>query len=168
MHPKMTWVEALPRVLYCYHNTIGETGLSPFQMVFGRDRVEVGLPVQIPRECEDAQTYFDRLAELDKSIATLMNKRLRSIAARLNSTKTRKKPFKEGDKVWWLRPRPGVGSGLETWWLGPCRVTAREGPSSYTILAKPKTFQGVHRDQLKPHVVDEVSGKPLKFLSTSP
>ena len=41
---------------------------------------------------------------------------------------------------------------------------AREGPSSYTILAKPKTLQSVHRDQLKPFVADEVSGNPLAIF----
>lgn len=37
------WVEVLPRVLWAYHNLIGESGMSPFQIVFGRDRHEAGV-----------------------------------------------------------------------------------------------------------------------------
>ena len=38
----INWVEALPRVLCAYHDTRGESGYSPFQIVFGRERFVAG------------------------------------------------------------------------------------------------------------------------------
>ena len=46
----INWVEALPRVLVQYHDVLGESDLSPFQILFGRDRGTVGIPYP-PRAC---------------------------------------------------------------------------------------------------------------------
>ena len=48
----INWVEALPRVLRAYHDTRGESGYSPFQIVFGRERFVAGAPLPVERECE--------------------------------------------------------------------------------------------------------------------
>ena len=45
-HQKINWVEALPRVLYRYHDVINETGHSPYQILFGRPRLGLGIPHQ--------------------------------------------------------------------------------------------------------------------------
>ena len=58
---RINWVEALPRVLRYHHNAIGETGLSPYQTLFGRDRPEAGLPYTPPMKCPSAQTFFYRI-----------------------------------------------------------------------------------------------------------
>ena len=34
----INWVEALPRILRFYHDLPGESGLSPFEAMFGRER----------------------------------------------------------------------------------------------------------------------------------
>ena len=37
------WVEALPRALCLYHDTVGEMGHSPYQIMFGRERLLRGI-----------------------------------------------------------------------------------------------------------------------------
>ena len=43
------WVEALPRVLRLQHDMVGEAGLSPHEIVFGRERSLAGVPFRNPR-----------------------------------------------------------------------------------------------------------------------
>ena len=40
----INWVEALPRALRLHHDLVGEAGLSPYQILFGRERNLAGLP----------------------------------------------------------------------------------------------------------------------------
>lgn len=40
----VNWVEALPHALRLIHDRVGEGGMSPHQIVFGRDRNLAGLP----------------------------------------------------------------------------------------------------------------------------
>ena len=51
---KLNWVEALPRVLFILHEVRGESGLSPYEIIFGRPRHVAGLQYDPPRECEDS------------------------------------------------------------------------------------------------------------------
>ena len=72
---KISWVEALPRALWAYHNTPGESGLSPFQIVFGRERGEAGTPTPEIRECESAKMFFENMNDTDQKIANIMNEK---------------------------------------------------------------------------------------------
>ena len=50
--------EALPRVLRIQHDTIDPiTGLSPYQIVFGRDRALAALPWEKFEEAPEASTF---------------------------------------------------------------------------------------------------------------
>ena len=53
---KINWVNALPRVLRLIHDTPGEAGLSPYEIVFGKFVAKV--PYKPRRECEDTQNYI--------------------------------------------------------------------------------------------------------------
>jgi len=64
---KINWVEPLPRVLRMYHDNPGESRLSPFQVVFGREHNLGGLPWENPRECESASLFFDRMKKKSES-----------------------------------------------------------------------------------------------------
>ena len=81
----ISWVEALPRVLRLYHDTPGESGVSPYQIVFGRERPLAGVPYEPLRECDSAQAFFDRMEEVDKGIAQAMNWQHWREALRTNS-----------------------------------------------------------------------------------
>jgi hypothetical protein len=70
---KINWVEALPAVLDRIHDITGETGLSPYQILFGRDRPMAGIPYTPPKECESAQQFFSKMAHIDRAVAKLLN-----------------------------------------------------------------------------------------------
>ena len=147
----INWVEALPKVLKIHHDTINETGLSPYQILFGRDRNEAGIPYQPPRECENARSFFKRMANLDKKVAESYAQIHKGLMERVNATRVDKKPFSEGDVVWVLRAATPSVNKLESWWLGPAKVIQRVGEGSYKVLLKPGVIYDVHRDWLKPY-----------------
>ena len=120
---RVNWVEALPRVLRMYHDMVGEGGLSPFQIVFGRERNLAGVPYEIPRECEGAEVFLGRMGEVDKKVAKVLNEAHQKEAERVNTHRTRPPPYVKGDWVWVLRPKTTTVSKLYTWWVGPCEVS---------------------------------------------
>ena len=70
----LNWVEALPRALAIHHNVVGPAGLSPFHILFGRDRSVPGIPYHPERESEDAQAFFQRMEQVDQLVAQAINK----------------------------------------------------------------------------------------------
>ena len=50
-----------------YHDMPRVSGLSPYEIVYGRQRPLAGLPYEVPRVCEDAVEFFKRMEELDES-----------------------------------------------------------------------------------------------------
>ena len=69
----INWVEALPRVLRMYHDAPGETGLSPFEILFGRTRGLAGMPYSVPRTCEGAEVFMDRMKYVDALVAETLS-----------------------------------------------------------------------------------------------
>ena len=45
---KILWIEALPAMIDRLHDIPGESGLSPYQILFGRDRPMAGIPYNPP------------------------------------------------------------------------------------------------------------------------
>ena len=162
---QINWVEALPRAIRLHNNAINDSGLSPYQILFGRDRLEAGLPYQPPQECETAQGFFTRMEKIDSEVATKFNKLHMEQQNRVNAKRKSRTPFKVGDRVWALRPPPLQGHKLESWWLGPALILARVGNTSYRIQHKESETWDVHMDFLKPWVEDQVMGTavPLFF-----
>ena len=161
----INWVEALPQAIRHYKNAINDSGLSPYQILFGRDRLEAGVPYQPAQECETAQGFFIRMAQIDAEVTKNFNELHKKQQDRINAKRKPRTPFKVGDKVWALRPPPLQGHKLESWWLGPAVVLARVGNSSYRIQHKESETWDVHMDFLKPWVEDQVMGTsvPLFF-----
>ena len=156
-------MEALPRILRAYHDAPGEAGMSPFQIVFGRERSLAGVPCDPDRECEGATEFFDRLEEIDRSVARVLNDKHQRQADCQNQTRTPRPTFKVGEWVWVLRPRSSNVSKLDTWWVGPVKISARVGMNSYQVCLKPGVLHDVHADQLKPYAGDDVQGEPVKL-----
>ena len=61
----INWVESLPNVLDRLHDVVGEGGLSPYQIVFGRDRPLANYPLPTTHECEDAENFMKRMHDID-------------------------------------------------------------------------------------------------------
>ena len=160
----INWVEALPRVVRIYHDNPGESGVSPFKILFGRDRNLAGVPYETPRECEGAQNFFNRMDELDRCIANTLNERHWKDAQRISAERIPPTPYQVGDWVWMLRPKGSHVSKLDTWWVGPAEVIQRVGDMSYQIRVKPGVIQDVHMDQLKPYTGDRVEGEAIELF----
>ena len=166
---QMKWPEVLPRALWTYHNTPGESGLSPFRVVFGRDRYEAGSPYEPLRECEAAQSFFERVEQIDRKVAETLNQLHQTRQKRLNAKRKERPPYSVGDYVWVLRPRDSPSTEkLDTWWLGPAQILERLGEHSYRAQVKPNMSVEVHSTQLKPFVEDDLAGKPTELFHFLP
>ena len=152
----INWVEALPRALRIYHDIPGESGYSPFQIVFGRERLLGGPARPVDRECESAKEFFGRMAEMDEKIARHLNQLHADKAYRTNRTLIRSEPYQVGDWVWVIRTRSSQVTKADSRWVGPVPVVRRVGESSYEVEITPGVMRDVHADQLKPFVTGEV------------
>ena len=138
----------MPRVLFLLHDARGESGLSPFEIIFGRPRPIAGLPYDPPRECEDSREFFNRMAEIDRKVAGILNEMHTSLAKRINKSRREGEILEIGSKVWYRRPENSA-TKLDSRWLGPALVVTREGAHSYQIEIKPGTHIKAHRSFLK-------------------
>jgi hypothetical protein len=160
---KINWVEALPHVLDRIHDTKGESGLSPYEILFGRERPLAGVPYTPPRECEDAQEFFRRMKDIDERVARVLNKKHEEEAKRINKGRKELKPLEMGTLVWYRRPE-GSGEKLDTRWIGPGVVKAREGERSYVVEIKPGMEMKAHRSFLKEYREPQLVGKGVPLF----
>ena len=160
---KVSWVEALPQVLDRIHDTPGETGMSPYFILFGRERPLGNIPVKPQREAEDAVQFFERQEKTDKLVAQILNEKHQKAQERANRGVKEWPTYKAGDTVWYLRP-PDSGNKLDTRWLGPCVVKGREGAHSYLVEVKPGYVIKAPNKFLKTCEVDKWKGKPVPLF----
>jgi hypothetical protein len=154
----INWVEALPRALRIIHDTPDPlTGLSPYQVVFGRERALAGLPWTPERKCEDAELFFERMRWVDCAVADRLNEAHRAVQEKLNARRHERPNYAPEDWVWYRRPTGVGGLKLQTCWQGPFRVIERVGERSYRLRTPQGEKFDVHADQLKPCVWDDPS-----------
>jgi hypothetical protein len=67
-----------------HNDTPGETGVSPFELVFGRESFLAGPPTDLDRECEDAHQFLKRMEELVNKMSRKLQKAHIAEAARVN------------------------------------------------------------------------------------
>ena len=135
--PKLTWVEALPVAVQKIHDAPGESGLSPYEILTGRNRNLAGVPLPVERECQDALDFLQRQKDVDQAVAKILNEKHAKATERENATKKEPEPFAEGDVVWFHRPPSHTADKALPRWVGPCRVLQRTGMRSYIIEIKP-------------------------------
>jgi hypothetical protein len=159
----MTWVEALPRALRIYHDTVNPlTNMSPYQIVFGRTRAKAGLPWQPDTICEDAEDFFCRMDETDRKIAEILNEHHAKEETRINAQRHPCKKFNVGDWVWVRRPPTVGGVGLKSLWHGAYFVVAQNGENSYQVKNDDNTLADVHATQLAKCVWEPLGNLPGK------
>ena len=157
----MPWVELLPRALRFLHDAPGPTGLSPYEIVFGRQRPLAGLPYQPEHEAESATRFLARMRKQDLTVAKTLNEiQVKRVQAE-NARRRYPPSFKVGAKVWYLPERQPGTDKLDVRWKGPGIVLEQVGQSSYVVELKPGNRQRAHRSQLKPHVSGKTSGDPV-------
>lgn len=158
----INWVEALPRALRFIHDQEGPGGLSPYRILMGRDRPLQGIPYSVPRQCLDANEYFDHIDWLDKEVSATINDAHYKEQERHNRSIRPRPKFEVGDIVWHTKPAQLGGHKLQTQWVGPCTIISRKGKDSYIISG----YKDVHISQLKPCVSDALTGDhvPLHYF----
>jgi len=159
----LNWVEALPQALDRIHDVKGQSGLSPYQILFGRERPMEGLPLRPWKECEDAQEFMARMWFVHTKVSKELTRLHERQAKLTNASRTTLKPLDVGDKVWYRRPE-NSGEKTDTRWVGPCMVTARQGEHSYEIRLDQGEKTTAHRTFLKEYIEDTWNGEPIDMF----
>ena len=76
---------------------------------------------------------MDRVEEMEKTVATTLNKVHLAAQRDTNRGRTARDPSKVGDRVWVLRPKGVGGNKISTWWIGPYKLVERVGESSFKV-----------------------------------
>ena len=126
-------MELLPMVLRQYLDMPGPTGLSPYEIVFGRTRYISGVPYAPLRESEDAKRFFDRMQKQEIKVAEVLNELHQKTVEQINKRRKEFGDFKLGEKVWYLRP-DSLSADLESRWVGPYEIDKKTGSDSYEIV----------------------------------
>lgn len=146
-------MEALPRALRLHHDVVGEAGLSPYHIMFGRNRPTQGIIYTPNRSCENSHQFFQRMEQIDKKIAEEINKIHLANATRRNLHKPQRENFQMGDLVWQLKPQSmGSENKILPRWNGPLQIKSKVGSNTYLAQDKLGHSITVHIDQLKPYV----------------
>jgi hypothetical protein len=105
------------------------------------------------------------MMEIDSQVAATLNKMHAMQTQRINKDRKDLSPLKVGDQIWYKRPEKS-GENLDSRWIGPGVVKAREGERSYLIEIKPGFEIKAHRSFLKPYNEPKVFGRgvPLYFF----
>ena len=160
---KKSWVEVLPQVLDRIHDTKGQSGLSPYETLFGRPRPLANLPYRPKKDCEDALQFFDRMRKIDKDVAQTLNNLHQIQAGRFNKDRKKLDPFSPGDEVWYKRPEMS-GGPVDSRWLGPAKIISRKGDQSYEVEVKPGYVMDTPRSFLKPCIPDTYNDSPVDLF----
>ena len=161
---KYTWVEALPAALNAIHNLPGPTGFSPYQVLFGRERLMGNIPYTPSIENEDAKAFFERMKILDENVAKTLNEIHEKRAQRENASIPTPIEFSVGQKVWYRRPE-GSGDKLDSRWLGPALIEQRISQNGYQIRVGENKVLTSSSVWLKAYNEDEMGGEELPLYT---
>ncbi len=147
---EVNWVQALPQVLRLRHDMPNpETGLSPYQLLFGRERPLAGLPYTFPRAHPEATELFDFIEKCTVFITEKLRQELKKEEDQVNR-KRHSEIYIPGQWVWIHRPTAYSGVKMQTAWVGPYKIAAQTGEHSFVVEVSPRILQEVHMDQMKP------------------
>ena len=151
---KEEWEKYLPLALFAYRTTIHHsTGVSPFEMMYGRKPCKDALPSLTGYEVQDYQTMLkDKLAELRDFVEVEITKAAESQRVEYNKHMA-KREFHQGDLVWLSIPTAGK---LDARWEGKWTVTSHKSPVTVEITDGART-RVVHVNRLRYRVQPEAS-----------
>ena len=97
-------MEALPQTLDRYHDVPNLSGLSPYQIVFGRHRPLGNVPYTPASQCEDARDFFARMKEVDLAVSQKVEELHARVEAKMKSQLKGSLVFHVEDLVWYRQP----------------------------------------------------------------
>jgi hypothetical protein len=151
------WDERLPIfLLACRASTHDTTGMTPANIVFGRElRLPCDLLFGAPPDKEQSTTdYVADLVERLHDTHHYARRHLRVASDRYDRL-ANSSGFQEGDRVWLYRPTRTRGKSpkLQSAWEGPYKVITRINDVVYRILRHPRSrMMVVHLDRLAPYL----------------
>ena len=145
-NPRRNWFEEMWPALKAHHNTPTPGGLSPHQILFGRDPLGRGLPLSGDGMAMDAKEFFARQEQTARDIRQQLEKEHAERQKSAPSSTAQK--FRVGDPVWVIRPRP-MGTHRTKTWFTPGEVVRRIGEDTYRIKVGHGQFRERHESQLR-------------------
>ena len=112
-NPRRHWFEEMWPALKAHHDTATPDGLSPHQILFGRDPLGRGLPLSGDGMAMDAKEFFARQEATARDIRQQLEKEHAERQKSAPSSTAQK--FRVGDPVWVIRPRPMGTHRTKTW-----------------------------------------------------
>ena len=159
----MDWFDSLPQVVDRIHDAPGESGYTPYQIVFGRDRPLGMIPYTPPKISEDAEDFVKRIQEVEQVVADRLNQKHRKQADQVNKGRKDFPRFSAGEKVWYRRPE-GTGEKTDSRWLGPGLILEQIGQGSYRVQVEENRIIEAPVKFLKKYIEDPLGGgTPLFF-----
>ena len=144
-----SWDSKLPMLLNNYNNQVNDsTGFSPFQLLFGKKPNFSTIPIELAPSTSGPTThsYLCRLKRDLASVQKTAAKNLKKSSIKNRKTYNRRTPAQHiptNSQI--LYKNPATGS-----WSGPFIVTAKLGPSTYSITINDR-ITTVHRNNIKPY-----------------
>ena len=96
--PSLNWLTSMWRAIQAYHDLPTPSGCSPHQILFGRDRIEQGLPWATLEEAVDCEEFMANAEEMAAKVTEALTKeheKRRQYQEKAPVTKC-----KVGDTVW--------------------------------------------------------------------
>ena len=145
-NPRGNWFEEMWPALKAHHDTPTPGGLSPHQILFGRDPLGRGLPLSGVAMAMDAKEFFARQEATAQDICQQLEKE-HAVRQKSASSSTEQR-FSDGDPVWVIRPRP-MGTHRTKTWFTTGEVVRRTGEHTHSIKVGHGQFQECHERQLR-------------------
>ena len=134
-----TWDLALPQAEFAYNSSVNRsTGLSPFEIVYGRHPL---FPADISfraieKESEEANVFMRDRAEFFKQVHEKLQESNANYE-KLKNQKRRAKTFEEGELVWVYVSKERYPTGqynkLKPRKIGPCKILKKINDNAYEV-----------------------------------
>ena len=159
------WERHLPLVLFAYRTAVhSSTGLSPFELMFGRSGRLSALPAI---NAFDTNTYQYQLRSTLARLQDFVDVHITQAAHHqkaLYDQHTRDRSLQVGDSVWLSIPTAGK---LDPRWQGGWEVKSIKGPTTYEIGDGTKT-RVVHVNRLQRRVQPDVKNPVVPEREVAP
>lgn len=155
------WEQYLPLVLYAYRTAVhASTGVSPFELMFGRQGHKPPLPSTTAHDVLSYQCQLRaKLAQLADFVES-HNVQAHTQQKHYFDQHTRIRSFTIGDPVWLSIPTAGK---LDPRWEGGWKIKSVQNPTTYTISDGGR-IKTVHINRLQPRVQAVDSSTPNQQL----
>ena len=145
-NPRRNWFEEMWPALKARHDTSTPGGLSPHQILFGRDPLGRGLPLSGEGMTMDAKEFLARQEATAPDIRQQLE--MEHAVRQKSAPSSTALNFRVGNQVWLIRPRP-MGTHRTKTWFTPGEVVSRIGGDSYRIKVGNRQFQERHKGHVR-------------------